>query len=99
MEEDKKLRLQTAVNMASWTHNTNLNVLGFSPLQLATREIIVLPGLNNSNVTTDSKYDDEALRKIMEQNYGIINKFRELEFSKKFKRASETRSRGYEDIQ
>ena len=29
MEEDKNLKLQTAVNMASWTHNTNVNVLGY----------------------------------------------------------------------
>jgi len=26
MEEDKKLRLETAVNMANWTPNTNVNV-------------------------------------------------------------------------
>ena len=31
MEEDRKLTLQEAVNMASRTHNTNVNVLGFSP--------------------------------------------------------------------
>ena len=39
MEEDKKLRLKTVVNMASWTHNTNVNVLGFSPLKLVTLRV------------------------------------------------------------
>ena len=99
MEKDKNLRLQTEINMASWTHNTNVNVLGFSPLHLVAGKSIVLPGLNNGNVATDSEYDDEAIRKIMERHYGIMKEFRELEFSKKLKRASETRSRGYEDIQ
>ena len=64
--EDKKLKLQTAVNMASWTHITNINVLGYSPLQLVTDKSIVLPGLNNDNIVMDSEYDYEAVRKIME---------------------------------
>ena len=63
MEEDKKLKLQTGVNMASWTHNTNVNVLGYSPLQLVTGKSIVLPWLNNENVTTESEYDDEVEKK------------------------------------
>ena len=41
MEEDKKLQLQDAVNMASWTHNTNVNVLGYSPLQLVTGKSVL----------------------------------------------------------
>ena len=63
-----------------------------------TGKSIVLPGLNNGNVATDSEYDDEAVRKIMEQHYGMMKEFRELEFSKKLKKASETRSKGYKDI-
>ena len=35
----------------------------------------------------------------MERHYRMMKEFRELEFSKKLKRVSETRSRGYEDIQ
>ena len=67
-------------------------------MQLVTGKSIVLPGLDNGNVVTESEYDDEAVRKIMEQHYGMMNEFRELEFSKKLKKASETRSKGYEDI-
>ena len=29
MEEDKKVTLQEAVTMSAWTHNTNVNVLGY----------------------------------------------------------------------
>ena len=32
MDEDKKVILEEAVDMASWTHNTNVNVLGFQQL-------------------------------------------------------------------
>ena len=97
MEEDKNLKLQTVINMASWTHKTNANVLGYSPLQLVTGKSIVLPGLNNGNVVTDSEYDDEAVRKIIERYYEMMKEFRQLEFSKKLKKASEARCKGYEN--
>ena len=42
MKQDKKLRMQTVFNMASWIHNTNVNVLVYLPLQLVTGKIIVL---------------------------------------------------------
>ena len=45
MEEDKKSTLQEAVNMASWMHNTNGNVLGFLPLMLEKGKNVVFLGL------------------------------------------------------
>ena len=83
MEEDKKLALQEAVNMASWTHNKNVNVLGFSPLHLVIRKNVVFPGLVRGDEATDSLYDDEMVRKIMERHYNMIKEFKELEFTKK----------------
>ena len=59
MEEDKKIVLQEAVTMSAWTHNTNMNILGYSPLQLMTGKSIMFPGLMTRNTTTDSLYDDE----------------------------------------
>ena len=41
--EDENLSLQTAVKMAAWTHNTSVNILGYSPLQLVTGKSVVLP--------------------------------------------------------
>ena len=32
MEEDGKISLEEAVEMASWTQNTNVNDLGFQPM-------------------------------------------------------------------
>ena len=36
LEEDRKITLSSAVAMAGWTHNTNINHLVYSPLQLET---------------------------------------------------------------
>jgi hypothetical protein len=52
MEEDKKISLQEAVNMASWTHNTNVNVLGYTPLQLVTSKNVVFPGITTGTPAT-----------------------------------------------
>ena len=35
-DEDSKIMLQDAVNMATWAHNTNFKVRRYTPLQLMT---------------------------------------------------------------
>merc|ERR1712055_295427 len=97
-EENKKIPLQEAVSMASWTHNTNLNIHGFSHLQLVTGKNIVLPGLSNGDMTTESLYDDEAVRQIMERHREIQKEFRQVEFTKKLERARKSRAKGYENM-
>ena len=84
--------------MTEWTHNTHVNVLGFTPLQLVTGKSVVMPGLVNGDVATDFLYDDEQVRKIMERHYEMMKEFREQEFTRKLKRTKNTRSKGYEDI-
>ena len=96
MEENKQIGLQEAVTMSAWTHNTNVNVLGYSRLQLVTGKSIVFPGLTTGNKVTGLLYDDEAIRKIMERHYELMKKFREVEFSRKLIKAKETRMKGYD---
>ena len=98
MEEDKKVGLGEAVDMASWTHNTNVNVKGFQPLQLMTGKSVMIPGLTMGNLATDSMADDEMVRNIMERHYLLMKEFRMLEFSGKLRKANKTRSKGYEDV-
>ena len=50
------------------------------------------------NIVTDSVYDDEMIRNIMERHYLMMREFRQLEFSKKLRKASKTRMKGYEDV-
>ena len=57
MQQDKELTLQEAVHMAEWTHNTNVNVLGFTPFQLVTRKSVIMPCLVNGDIANDSFYD------------------------------------------
>ena len=97
MDEDKKVSLEEAVDMASWTHNTNVNVLGFQPLQLVTGKSVMIPGLTMGDMATDLLYDDEMIRIIMDRHYIMMKEFTESEFSKKLRRASKTKMKGYED--
>ena len=53
--------------------------------------------MTTGDAATDSLYDDETVRKIMERHYELMKKFREAEFSRKLNRARETRLKGYED--
>merc|ERR1711962_1590169 len=98
MEEDKKVGLGEAVDMENWTHNTNVNVKGFQPLQLMTGKSVVIPGLTLGNIATDSMANDEMVRSIMERHYWLMKEFRMLEFSGKLRKANKTRSKGYEDV-
>ena len=68
MEVDDKLTLTEAINMASWTHNTNINVLGYDPLRLVTGKSVVLPGIVTGNEATESLFDSEFIQRIMERH-------------------------------
>ena len=92
MQEDSKISLQDAVNMSAWTHNTNVNTLGFTPLQLVTGKNVVFPGISTGNIATESLYDDEGVRRIMERHRMLMKEFREQEFSRKLEKVSKTKS-------
>ena len=61
MQEDRKITLQEAVDMVAWTHNSNVNKLRFTPLQLVMGKNIVFPGISTGNIATESMYDDELV--------------------------------------
>ena len=83
------------VDMARWTHNTDINVNGYTPMQLGTGKCVILPGITQGNMTTESQYEDEGVRNIMERH---SEDFREQEFVKKLEKAAYVRIRGYENI-
>ena len=58
---------------------------------------MTIPGLTMGDMVTDLIYDDEMIRNIMKHHYMRMKEFRELEFSKKLRRANKTRMKGYED--
>ena len=59
---------------------------------------MTIPGLTMGDMVIDFMYDDEIIRNIMEHYYMMMKEFRELEFLRKFRRASKTSMKGYEDI-
>ena len=92
METDKKLGLQKAVNLAAWTHNTNVNILGYEPMRLVTGKSVNIPGITVGNDATEALFDSEAFQKIMERHHEFIKKFREVEYSQNLKKAVKARS-------
>ena len=98
MEQDAKMKLEQAVDMAAWTHNTNVNRLGFNPLSLVTGKAVMFPGVTMGDLATDSMYDSETVRKIMERHVMMMRKFREAEYESKLKMATTVRKKAYNDI-
>ena len=74
IEADKKMDLKMTVTMAIWTHNTNVNVLGYEPMRLVTGRSVIFTGISVGNLATESLFDSEAVAKIMERHHDITKK-------------------------
>ena len=62
MEHHKAPLTDSHVKAAAWTHNTSVNKLGYSPLQLVTGQAVMIPALTTCNVATKSMTDSEAVQ-------------------------------------
>ena len=62
MEEKKTALTDSLVKAAAWTHNSSINKLGYTPLQLVTGKSVNLPGLVMRNQSTESLTDCEAVQ-------------------------------------
>ena len=98
LDEDKSLSLGTAVSLASWTHNTNVNVLGYDPMSLVTGKSVMYPGITVGNLATDCAFTSENVQRIMERHKRVTEIFRQDEYSSKLKLAEKARSRQYQHI-
>ena len=98
MEDNEGISLQEAVDIASWTYNTNIMVSGFTPLQLIKGKSLIFPGLSLGNEVTESMFEDEGVRTIIERQREVGKKFREYEFGRKLETATSARAKGYENI-
>ena len=75
MEEEKVPLSNSLVKANTWTHNTSINKLGFSPLQLVTGKAETIPGLTTRNVATKSMTNSEAVQKMMQNLIKITSEF------------------------
>ena len=76
MIEEKRVPLfNSLVKLASWTHNTFVNKLGYSLLQLVTGKGLTLPCLTTDNVATESISDSEVVQRTLENLTKIVAEF------------------------
>merc|ERR1712002_857491 len=95
--EDKKIGLtDVLVKTAAWTHNTNVNRAGYSPLHMVTGKAVHIPGLTMQNVASESLTDAEAVRKVMETITKTTIEFREAEMKKNLGDCQGIRTRSYQ---
>ena len=83
MEQDCKIDLPKAVAMAGWTHNSNINVSGYSPLQLVTGKSVTLPGITFSTPPSQSNFEAENIKSIIMGHYTMMKEYTAAEFTKK----------------
>ena len=91
MQTDKTLTLQEAVNIAAWSHNTNVNKLGYSPMQLQLGKAVTLPGFTEGSIVTDSKFENELVEKLILNAKNAIKNFNIENFKQKITEAAATR--------
>lgn len=98
MEENNRITLDEAVSKAAWCHNTNITVKGYAPLQLLTGRAVVVPGITNGNVATESLISEsEAVRRHIENQKEVNMKYREIEYGEKLKIALNSRNASFND--
>ena len=84
-EKGKEVLNNDLVKAAAWVHNTNINRLGFCPLQLATGKAVTIPGLTTGNVATESVTEAEAVKNTIDRMRKLVEEFRTADMNKKLK--------------
>ena len=98
LEEKKTALNDSLVKAAAWTHNTSIDKLGYTPLQLVTGKAVTLPGLTTGNKATESSTDIEAVQKTMELLGKTTSKFREADMRKKLNECQGLRTQAYQHM-
>ena len=96
MEQHMTPCMDSLVKAAAWTHNTPVNKLVYSPLQLVTGQAVMIPGLTTGNVATESMTDSKAVQRTMENLMQITSEFRESDMRKNLKDCQDVRERDYQ---
>ena len=98
MDKSSEITLEETVASAAWTHNTNVMISRYNPLMLMTGKSVVYPRVLKENIASVSMYDDEGVRKVMENHFEVGRKSRKLEFGAKLDKAMSTRMKGFENM-
>ena len=98
LEEKKTALNDSLIKAAAWTHNTSVNKLSYTPLQLVTGKAVTLPGLTTGNVATESLTDCEAVQRTMEVLTKTTSEFREADMRRKLKECQGLRTQAYQHM-
>ena len=79
LEEKITQSNDSLVKAAARTHNTNVNKLGYMPLQLVTGKSCYHLGLITGNEATESVSDTEVVQRVMERLLRTKEEFRKAE--------------------
>ena len=74
--------------MVGWMHNTNINHLGFSPLQLVTGKSVTLPGVTFETPAFLSLFGAGIVSNINQNHCLIMKDYTFAEFQKKLLEAA-----------
>ena len=74
--------------MATWTYNNNMMICGYTPIQLMLGKSVTYSRVSEGNTASESTFEDEVVRRIMESHFAVGKKFRELEFGAKIEKAA-----------
>ena len=99
MEEKKTPLNDSLVKAAAWTHNTSVNKLGYTPLQVITGKLVTLLGLTKGNESTESILEYEAVQRTLETLNKITAEFWEAEMRKKLKDYQDLRTQAYQHLE
>ena len=88
LEDNPRMPLQTAVDRAAWTHNSNANKDGFTPFQLMIGRNPSLPGIN-------MKVPEQSTIEFFRGRLECQRIFSEAEFKRKIRVAEESRTEEY----
>lgn len=98
MEENKTPLSDSLVKAASWTHNTSINKLCYSPLQLMIGKAVTLPGLTTGNVATESMTDTEVVQRTLENLAKKTSEFHKANMKRKLKECQGIRVLSYQHL-
>ena len=98
LEEKKTALNDSLVKAAAWTHNTSVNKLGYTPLQLVTGKAVTLPGLTTGNMVTESLTDSEAVQRTIKLLTKTTQEFREADMRRKLKECQGLRTQAYQHM-
>ena len=72
MNGDKSMTPEKAVNLASWTHNNNMMVSGYTPMQLMARKSVIFPSISQGNHCMKMKWLEGLERCSESRNLEVI---------------------------